>query len=256
MRRAHVYSPENCGLQDVLICGPSILKIGKIDTQKMLKCPLDLEVIDLEGDLLCPGIIDPHSHLLGGSGEKGGFSSQTPEISVTELIRSGITTVVGTLGADTTMKTMQGLLAKVKGLNDEGPSAYCYTGGYTIPPSTILDTVSDDLMFIQEIIAVGEIAINDERSFEPTLEKLAPVVFDTHVASQLAGKAGVVHFHVGDGKLALQCLYELLDYAPNLNPQWLYPTHVERSEKILKSAIKLTKKGAFVDMDMVEGEMA
>jgi beta-aspartyl-dipeptidase (metallo-type) len=37
-------------------------------------------VIDATGCVLTPGIVDPHQHLLGGSGEKG-FSSQTPSSS-------------------------------------------------------------------------------------------------------------------------------------------------------------------------------
>jgi hypothetical protein len=52
---------------------------------------------------------------MGGGGEEG-FATQTPEIHLTEIVRAGITTVVGTLGVDTTMKTMAGLLAKAKAL--------------------------------------------------------------------------------------------------------------------------------------------
>jgi len=37
-----------------------------------------------------PGFIDPHEHLLGVSGEEG-FATQTPEISVSEIICAGIT---------------------------------------------------------------------------------------------------------------------------------------------------------------------
>lgn len=53
---------------------------------------LDVEVINIGGNFVCPGIIDPHSHLLGGSGENGGFSSQTPEIALSEIAKCGITT--------------------------------------------------------------------------------------------------------------------------------------------------------------------
>ena len=61
------------------------------------------------------------------------FATQTPEIHLTEIVRAGITTVVGTLGVDNTMKTMAGLLAKVKALKEEGLSAYLWSGGYSVP---------------------------------------------------------------------------------------------------------------------------
>jgi beta-aspartyl-dipeptidase (metallo-type) len=54
-------------------------------------------VIDATDCIVTPGFIDPHQHLLGGSGEKG-FASQTPEIYPSEIVSAGITTVVGLLG--------------------------------------------------------------------------------------------------------------------------------------------------------------
>ena len=53
-----------------------------------------MEKIDAKGGYATPGLIDPHQHVLGGSGEKG-FASQTPEISASEIAEAGITTVVG-----------------------------------------------------------------------------------------------------------------------------------------------------------------
>jgi beta-aspartyl-dipeptidase (metallo-type) len=253
---ADIYTPEHFGIGDIFFCGSQIIKVGRIDQKKLLQSNLDIEVIDVKRNILVPGIIDPHSHLLGGSGENGGFSSQTPEITMSEIVKSGVTSVVGTLGADTTMKTMQGLLAKVKGLNDEGLSACCYSGGYTVPPTTIMKSISDDIMFISEVIGVGEISINDERSQEPFSEKLARTVVDTHLAGNLADKAGVSHFHVGGGKINLKSLFDLLDSNPNIDPKWLYPTHVERNVKLLQQAIRLTKRGSYVDMDTVEGDLA
>ena len=96
--------------------------MGDVDRRAVEAVGLDVTVIDARGCLVCPGLIDPHQHLLGGSGE-GGFATQTPEIALSEIVRAGITTVVGTLGVDTTMKTMAGLLAKVKGLREEGLGA-------------------------------------------------------------------------------------------------------------------------------------
>lgn len=252
---ASVLSPRPLGNTDILFVGKNILKMGKIDQKSLIQCKLDVEVIDAKGDYLIPGIVDPHSHLLGGSGENGGFSSQTPEISLTELTQAGITTVVGTLGADTTMKTMPGLLACAKGLIEQGLSAYIYTGGYPIPPTTIMQGPREDIMFIEEVIGLGEVAISDERSNEPEIPKLVKYIIEAHQGGMLANKAGVTHFHVGTGERKLQCIWDALEYSKEIKPEWLYPTHIERSPALVKEAVKLTKKGSFVDMDVAEGDL-
>ena len=80
----------------------------------------------------------------------------------------GITTVIGCLAVDTTMKTMAGLLARAKALKEEGLAAFIWSGGYNVPPTTITDSIRDDIMFIEEVVDAGEIAISDERSTDPT----------------------------------------------------------------------------------------
>src|SRR5215218_1411147 len=146
-----VYGPEPLGRVSVLLGGGTIMKIGEVDRAALDKLELPVDVIDAKGCIVTPGFIDPHQHLLGGSGEKG-FASQTPEISASEIVTAGITTVVGCLGADTTMKTLPGLLAKVKGLKEEGLNAFMWSGGYNMPPTSITNTVRDDVMFIDEVI--------------------------------------------------------------------------------------------------------
>ena len=116
---------------------------------------------------IAPGLVDPHEHLLGGSGEEG-FSSQTPEIFLREIATAGVTTVVGCLGVDTTTKTMPGLLARAKALSEEGLTAFIWSGGCNVPPTTITGSLRDDLIFIDEVIGAGEVAISDNRATEPT----------------------------------------------------------------------------------------
>lgn len=247
IENGEVYGPEPLGRVSVLLNGGTILKIGEVDASAIEKSGLPIEVIDASGCIVTPGFIDPHQHLLGGSGEDG-FSSQTPEISVSEIISAGITTVVGCLGVDTTMKTMPGLLARAKALKEEGLSAFIWSGGYNVPPTTITDSIRNDIMFIEEVIGAGEIAISDARSTDPTAQELARLVNDAYVGGMLSKKAGVTHFHVGDTESRLKLLHQLIDdfHTP---PQCIYASHVERNKKLLRDAIQLTRSGCFVDFD-------
>lgn len=254
IENGEIYSPEPLGKTSVLLGAGKIFKIGVINRKAIESLNIELDVINARGCLVTPGFIDPHNHLLGGSGEKG-FASQTPEIYPSELVRAGITTVVGLLGVDTTMKTMPGLLAKAKALKEEGMNAFLWTGGYDVPPTNIIETARNDIMFIEEVIGSGEIAISDERSTDHVPHQLAKLVIDTHNGGMLAKKAGVTHFHVGEEEQRLKPLTNLLDEFNVIKPEWLYPTHITRSEELMKEAIELAKRGSFVDIDTVDEDL-
>src|SRR5262245_220778 len=128
-----VYAPEPRGVRSVLFAGDLIEKIGEVDRRALESAGLDLEVVDADDCIVTPGLIDPHEHLLGGSGEEG-FSSQTPEIFLSEIAAAGVTTVVGCLGVDTTTKTMPGLWGRAKALGEEGLMAFVWSGGYSVRP--------------------------------------------------------------------------------------------------------------------------
>jgi beta-aspartyl-dipeptidase (metallo-type) len=256
IENGELYSPSPKGRGSVLLVDGKIGQIGEVDRYAAEALGLGLEVIDARGCIVTPGLIDPHEHLLGGSGEEG-FSTQSPEITISEIVSGGITTVVGCLGVDTTMKTLAGLLGKVKGLCEEGLTARMWTGGYNVPPTTITGSVRNDIMFIAEIIGCGEVAISDERSTDPEPRELARIVTDAHNGGKLSGKAGITHFHVGDSERRLQCLREITDRKVfQLRPEWLYATHVERSEELMEEALELVRQGVNLDIDVVEHDLA
>ena len=146
-----VYAPQHLGKKDVLTINDKIVKIkdaGSICADGFLS---EAEMINGEGLLLTPGFIDCHVHVLGGGGE-GGFANRTPEATMEGLTKFGVTTVVGCLGTDGIGRDMCALVAKTKGLNEQGMSAYCYTGSYQIPVHTLTDSIVKDIMMIQEII--------------------------------------------------------------------------------------------------------
>ena len=124
-----VYAPQHLGKKDVLTVHDKIVKIADAGTIPVLELFPELEIVDGTGKILTPGFIDCHVHVLGGGGE-GGFANRTPEAAMEGLTKFGVTTVVGCLGTDGIGRDMCALVAKTKGLNEQGMTAYCYTGSY------------------------------------------------------------------------------------------------------------------------------
>ena len=254
IENGELYDPEPKGRASILIANERVEKVGEIDLRGLDMLGVEYDLIDATGCVVAPGLLDPHQHLLGGSGE-GSLALQSPMIFLSEIVPAGITSVVATLGVDTTMKTISGLLARVKALAEEGLEAWMWTGGYNVPPTTLMGSIRDDLMFIDEVVGAGEVAISDERSLNQSAQELASQVRDTHIGGLLSGKAGVTHFHVGEEDTRLQPLRDIIEQY-QVKPEWLYPTHVQRSEKLLSEAIDLAKAGAHVDLDTVEQDVA
>ncbi|SFB02432.1 beta-aspartyl-dipeptidase (metallo-type) [Lentibacillus halodurans] len=246
IKNADIYAPKPVGQTSVLLINQKIAKIGNVDERAIERLGIEYKIIDAEGSIAVPGFIDPHVHLIGGGGE-GGFATRTPEIQLSDIVKSGITTVVGLLGTDGTTRHMTSLLAKARGLEEEGMSAFIYTGNYAVPTTTITSNVKDDIILIDKIIGTGEIAISDSRSGQPSLHELAKLVAETRVGGMLSGKAGVTHFHTGPGKAYLSLLHQLLkDY--DIPPSQLYATHITRSQELFDDAICLANKGGYVDI--------
>lgn len=241
---AFVYEPESLGVKDVLVGDSHILKIAdKIPVVK----EYEAEVINGRGKLLFPGFIDAHVHILGGGGE-GSYHTRTPEIVLTDITLGGVTTVVGCLGTDGTTRSMASLLAKARGLEEEGISAYIYTGSYQVPVRTLTGNILDDLILIDKVVGCGEIAISDHRSSQPTREEFARIVGDTRVGGILSGKAGLVNIHMGDGKRMLSYLRYVVEET-EIPPSNMLPTHINRSTCLMQDGIDYAKSlGGYVDL--------
>lgn len=245
-----VYDPSPRGTASVLMGEERILHVGSLPGFPEALFGMGCEVVDATGCLVMPGLVDPHNHLLGAGGEQG-FSSRQPEVSWEELVTSGVTTVVGCLGTDTITRKLPSLLGRIRQLKAQGLSAYMYTGGFPVPPPTMTGSVREDIVLVEEVIGVGEIAIADVRSSHPSLWELARMVSEARVAGKMSNKAGVAHFHVGPAPQGLSLLHRLLEQEM-VEASALYATHVNRNRLLTKEAALLSQRGAYVDMDTVE----
>lgn len=244
LRNATVYAPAPLGLRDVLIAGERVAAMAP--ALPSLPDVYGARTLDLAGRRLVPGLIDAHVHLCGGGGESGP-STRVPPVSLTQLTTGGITTCVGTLGTDGTTRSVASLVARALGLRDEGLSAYCYTGSYELPVQTLSGSVRSDIVFVDPILGVGELALSDHRSSQPTLDELLRVAADVHVAGMMSGKAGVLHLHLGDGPRGLDLVRRALDTA-ELPPRTYHPTHVNRRRALFEEALALAARGCTIDV--------
>ncbi|HQY59771.1 MAG TPA: beta-aspartyl-peptidase [Polyangiaceae bacterium] len=243
LRNATLYDPEARGVVDLLVGAGSVLAVGaSLDALPAALCA----TVDLAGARVVPGLLDPHVHLTGGGGESGP-SSRVPRVEKSALVRAGVTTCVGVLGTDGTTRTVAELVATTLALREEGLSAYCWTGSYEVPLVTLTGSLRRDVVFVDPVLGAGEIAISDHRSSQPTLEELARLAADCHVAGLMSGKAGVLHLHLGDGARGLAPVRELLD-TTELPPRVFYPTHVNRKRRLFDEAVALARRGCTVDV--------
>ena len=244
LRDAEVYAPTRIGRRDLLIGGGVILAIME------KRCTSDVlpfcEIVDLDGERIVPGFIDSHVHLTGGGGEAGP-ASRAPRVPLSSLSRAGITTAVGVLGTDGTTRTVASLAAATLALREEGLSAYCWTGSYEVPPITLTGSVRTDIVFVDPILGVGEVAISDHRSSQPTFDELMRLAADCHVAGMMSGKAGVLHLHLGDGARGLSFLRRALDET-EIPSSTFHPTHVNRKKGLFEEAIAIARRGVPIDV--------
>ena len=239
---AELFSPQPQGRQQLLVAGERILAIGdNIDLSGS-----DVQVIDAAGKWLLPGFVDALTHPAGGGGE-GGFGNRTEELSAEDFIAAGVTTLVGALGTDSITRSLEVLYGKVMQLRANGLAAYMYTGAYRVPAPTLTGDIARDITLVAPVIGIGEVAISDHRSAQPTVAELQRLAADTRLGGILSGKGGTVFIHVGDGESRLAPLREALD-SSDLPSDTFYPTHINRSQALLQEAAAFAANGAWIDI--------
>jgi len=257
IRNANLYTPQPLGIRQLLLGGGRILWIGA----ETLDLPVPLQsvtrIVDAGGRATIPGLIDGHVHVTGGGGEAG-FRTRVPALPLSRFTTAGITTVIGLLGTDDVARGPGELLATIYGLREEGLNAYGYAGGYHVPPATLTGSVRGDLVFVEALIGIGEVALSDHRSSQPTLDELLRIASECHVAGVMTGKAGILHLHLGDGARGL----ELVRIAIEMQDAFLPLAVVEdvnRRRALFAEALELARQGSTVDITafpVEEGEDA
>lgn len=244
IKNADLYTPDPIGIMNLLICGSKVTAISADDFQ--LSDNIQVELIDLQGKKLLPGFIDAHAHITGGGGEAG-FATQVPPVPISDFTGAGVTTVVGLLGTDDTTRSIGNLLSRVYGLREEGMSAFCWTGGYHYPLTTLMGSAKKDMVYLEPVIGIGEFAISDHRSSQPTFDEVIRLASETHVAGLMTGKAGIIHFHLGDGDRKLALLERAIKET-ELPARIFNATHVNRNKPLFDHACELIKLGCYIDL--------
>ncbi|WP_226659214.1 beta-aspartyl-peptidase [Pseudalkalibacillus hwajinpoensis] len=242
IRNAEIYNPDYLGKKDLLL---AFDKIALIEEGIELPDTLPHEVIDANGKIIFPGFIDSHVHITGGGGE-GSYRTRTPELMLSKATRAGVTTIVGVIGTDGTTRTMPDLIAKARGLEEEGITCYVHTGSYQVPVKTLTGKIEDDIILIDRVIGAGEIAISDHRSSQPTVEEMAKIASAARIGGMLSGKAGIVNVHLGDSPSKLSLLERVVE-TTDIPIKTFHPTHINRTEELFNAGVAYAKKGGNID---------
>lgn len=243
IRNVRIFAPSALGTGDILICGERVAAVGD-----GIGPPtgIAVDVVDGEGMTAVPGFVDMHVHVTGGGGE-GGPETRVPERRLSGITAAGVTTVVGVLGTDDVTRSPEALLAKTLGLRRQGLSAFMMCGSYQFPPATVTGSVRRDIALIPPVIGVGEVALSDHRSSQPSFREFARLVAEARVGGLLGGKPGLVQVHMGGGSAGMEMLFRIAGET-EIPLRHLMPTHVTRSRDLFAQAARLAEMGGSIDM--------
>ena len=241
IKNTNLYSPQSLGKKDILISNGKIVAID----DEIVNHSVFSKVWDAKGAITTPGFIDQHIHVIGAGG-KHGFASMTPELHLGDLINCGTTTVVGLLGTDGSTRSIKTLFSKTQALNQEGITAYMYTGYYGLDKVYLMNSLQEDMIYIDSVIGC-KIAISDIRSSYPSALELLRLLRNVRVGGMLAGKKGILHLHLGALSSKMDLLFEIIENY-EFPIEHISPTHVGRTKELFDQAITFAKMGGMIDI--------
>src|SRR5690606_26404807 len=121
------------------------------------------------------------------------------------------------------------------------------TGSYEVPINNITGDVRRDIILIDKIIGVGEIALSDHRSSQPTKDEIKRIATQSRVGGMLSGKCGIVQFHMGFGDNGLNMIFEIVKET-EIPVRHFIPTHVNRKGGLLEQSMEFAKIGGYIDI--------
>ena len=241
IKNTNLYSPKSLGKKDILISNGKIVAID----DEIVNHSVFSEVWDAKGAITTPGFIDQHIHVIGAGG-KHGFASMTPQLHLGDLINCGTTTVVGLLGTDGSTRSIKTLFSKTQALNQEGITAYMYTGYYGLDKVYLMNSLQEDMIYIDSVIGC-KIAISDIRSSYPSALELLRLLRNVRVGGMLSGKKGILDLHLGALSSKMDLLFEIIENY-EFPIEHISPTHVGRTKDLFDQAITFAKMGGMIDI--------
>ena len=241
IKNTNLYSPKSLGKKDILISNGKIVAID----DEIVNHSVFSKVWDAKGAITTPGFIDQHIHVIGAGG-KHGFASMTPQLHLGDLINCGTTTVVGLLGTDGSTRSIKTLFSKTQALNQEGITAYMYTGYYGLDKVYLMNSLQEDMIYIDSVIGC-KIAISDIRSSYPSALELLRLLRNVRVGGMLSGKKGILHLHLGVLSSKMDLLFEIIENY-EFPIEHISPTHVGRTKELFDQAITFAKMGGMIDI--------
>jgi len=242
IKGGHLYEPNDLGYKDLLVVNGKIEKIAP-DISLPEGFFREPEVVNATGKLVFPGFIDQHVHVLGAGAPLG----QAKEIAFRDVVQSGTTSLIGTLGMDTVSRSLPSLLVKTKALRLCGLNALMYTGSLVFPPATLTGSVTSDLMLVDEIVGV-KTGLGEPSFRRPELGEMENLITEVRRAALLSGRQTVAHIHLAASAMEwIENIESILVRRGVPYPQ-LVLTHVNRSPALLERALKYARNGGCIDL--------